>query len=329
MRNPLTKFSRPSLTRTRILALTLTFALALGAVPLSACITAPTLDGPGSYTFTDDLGNRVVVNNPQRVVACLSSFAQTWQLAGGEALVGLTEDAKTEGNVALPSGVQYVGNYDSLNLEAIVALEPDFVILSAASRYRQTDLKEALRASGITIAYFNVTHFEDYLRMLKTFTDITGRADLYAANGTDVQEKIEAIKAQVATFAVTGKKPTVVFFITESRGTRIQNGETIPGRILTELGCTNLADTNASQLTEFSIEALIQANPDFVFVLPMGNNPQAIAANLAVLEGNPAWNTIPAVRNGHYFKVDQEHYLYKPNNHWDQSYQILFDRLYK
>ncbi|MDR3053156.1 MAG: ABC transporter substrate-binding protein [Coriobacteriales bacterium] len=326
----------------RITALLL--AIALLALPLGGCGSpAPTstpdpeptasnpteseTPTPGPVTFTDDLGNEVSVDNPQRVIATLSSFAQTWQLAGGQNLVGLTEDAQTEGKVEIPADVQYVGTYDTLNLEQIIALEPDLVILSAAPRYKQTDLQEALKGAGINFAYFNVTHFEDYLRMLKVFTDITARPDLYDVNGEAVQERVNAILAQVP--VASGEKPTVFFLITESRGTRVQNGETMPGRILTELGAENLADTNPSLLSEFSLEGLIAAEPDYIFVLPMGNSAEATAANVATLEGNPAWGDIKAVKDGKYFKVDLEHFMYKPNNLWDESYQILFDDLYK
>lgn len=37
---------------------------------------------PGPVTFTDDMGNEVTVDNPQRVVACMGSFANAWELAG-------------------------------------------------------------------------------------------------------------------------------------------------------------------------------------------------------------------------------------------------------
>jgi iron complex transport system substrate-binding protein len=305
-------------------------AIALLAMPLAGCNSAqPTQKqlSDAAVTFTDDLGSEITVDKPQRVVATLSSFAQTWQLAGGTNLVGLTDDAKTEGNVELPADVQYVGNYDSLNLEAIIALKPDFVILTGAARYKQTDLQEALKSSNINAAYFNVTHFEDYLRLLKTLTDITGRADLYEANGAAVQTKINDITAKVPA-AKDGKQPSALFFITESGGARVQNGATMPGRVLVDLGCTNVADTTPSLLSEFSIEGLIEADPDYIFVLPMGNSPDATAANIATLESNPAWENIPAVKKGNYIKVDQEHFLYKPNNHWDESYKIIFDALY-
>lgn len=58
----------------------------------------------------------------------------------------------------------------------------------------QTDLKDTLQAAGIPVAYFNVTTFDDYLRMLKTCCNITGDAEAYKDNGAEVAEGIDAIK---------------------------------------------------------------------------------------------------------------------------------------
>ncbi|MFR1168438.1 MAG: hypothetical protein ACLSDQ_13165 [Adlercreutzia equolifaciens] len=45
---------------------------------------------PGPVTFTDDMGNEVTVDNPQRVVACMGSFANAWELAGARSWVSPT-----------------------------------------------------------------------------------------------------------------------------------------------------------------------------------------------------------------------------------------------
>lgn len=42
----------------------------------------PTNDD-NAYTFTDALGQEITVNQPQRVVALMGSFAEIWLLAGG------------------------------------------------------------------------------------------------------------------------------------------------------------------------------------------------------------------------------------------------------
>jgi iron complex transport system substrate-binding protein len=282
---------------------------------------------PGPYDFVDDLGKKVHVDNPQRVVSVMPSFAEMWQLSGGSELVGVTDDALTEaGSLKLSEDVALIGLYNAPNLESILALTPDFVLLSAATP-EHVALQEALTNAGIQAAYFKVTHFEDYLRVMQVMTDITARPDLYKQHGTDVQDKIQSIIAKVP--VQSGEKPKALVLITFSRGSRVQSSETMPGQMLKQLGCDNLADENPSLLQDFSIEAVIEQDPDYIFVIPMGNSPEAATANLdAAIEGNPAWKDVSAVKNGNYVLLDQDYFLYKPNNRWDQSYQILYDAIY-
>ena len=284
----------------------------------------------GAVTFTDDTGAEVTVENPQRVVACMGSFASMWELAGGT-LVGASDDAFTLSDYDLKSeNVQKVGDFANPNLEAIIALEPDFVIMTSGSGGRggessQTDLKAALEASGIPVAAFQVTTFEDYLRMLKTCTDITGRADLYEQNGEATKARIGDIVAKVP----AGEAPTALVLTTYSGGTRVQASSTMTGAMLADLGVRNLVDENKSLLKDFSLESIIELNPDFIFVVPMGNDD---AAAMKALEdqtaANPAWSTLSAVQNGNYVTLDPHLFQYKPNERWDQSYQVLYDALY-
>ena len=73
----------------------------------------------------------------------------------------------------------------------------------------------------------------------------------------------------------------------------------------------------------------VTLNPDFIFVVPMGNDD---AAAMKALEdqtaANPAWSTLDAVQNGRYVTLDPHLFQYKPNERWDESYQVLFDALY-
>ena len=118
---------------------------------------------PESYTLPTIWATKSRWNDPQRVVACMGSFANTWELAGGT-LVGVSDDAFTFDNFDIASpDVQSVGDFTSLNLEAIIALEPDFVIMTSGTGGRggdssQADFKSALDASGIPVAYFEVDH---------------------------------------------------------------------------------------------------------------------------------------------------------------------------
>ena len=79
--------------------------------------------------FTDDLGREVAVYSVDHVVSLYGSYAEAWTLAGG-ALVGATSDAVDERKMDLGEA-RVVGSVKSPDLETILALDPDFVILSA------------------------------------------------------------------------------------------------------------------------------------------------------------------------------------------------------
>lgn len=285
---------------------------------------------PGPVTFTDDMGNEVTVDNPQRVVACMGSFANAWELAGGT-LVGVSDDALTAAGWTIESpDVATVGDFTAVNLEAIMALNPDFVIMTSGTGGRggdssQADLRDALVGAGIPVAYFEVTTFDDYERLMRTFTDITGRADLYDQDVAKVAAAIDAVVGAVP----AENPPTALLLTTFSGGTRVQSSGTQTGAMLADLGVNNLADENKSLLKDFSLEAVIEMDPDFIFVIPMGNDIEAAMRNLEeATAANPAWGSLSAVQNGRYITLDPTLYLSKPNAQWDAAYQGLFNELY-
>ncbi|GLC82206.1 ABC transporter substrate-binding protein [Lacrimispora brassicae] len=275
------------------------------------------------YCFTDALGQEVTVQDPERVIALMGGFAEVWLAAGGS-LAGVTDDAFEERGLGLSEETVSVGKYNSPNVEKIIALNPDLVILSSETK-EHTALKEVLKQAGITAAYFKVTYFEDYLSMLKTCTEITGRNEMYQKNGLAVKTEIEEI--------LSGSKPqdppSVLLLITYSGGAVAQNSRTMTGKMLNDLGCQNIADENQSLLKEFSMESIIKEDPDYIFVIPMGNDDDLAMKNLKEsIEKNPAWNGLTAVKKDRYILLPKEKFLYKPNGKWGESYKYLSEILY-
>ena len=280
------------------------------------------------YTFADDLGNQVTVSSHERVVAGMGSFANIWELAGGT-LVGASSDAFSDYHIK--SDAEKVGDFSSLNAETIIALDPDFVILTGANSGRgggvaQTDLKDTLQTAGIAVAYFNVTTFDDYLRMLKTCCDITGDTEAYEENGAEIAKEIDVIKKKAE-----GKSAgSVAVLTTYSGGTRVQASSTQTGTMLAELGASNITDADKSLLSDYSLESLVKADPDFIFLLPMGDSDEAAQKALKdQTTAKPAWNELSAVKTGRVITLDPKLFLYKPNNNWDDAYEELYEALYE
>lgn len=276
----------------------------------------------GGLVFTDALGYEVTLTSWDRVVSLYGSFAETWTLAGGS-LVGTTSDAIEERHLELGEDVSIIGSIKEPNLEEILAAAPDFVMLSADTA-KQVDLHSALANAGVPHAYYRVDTFDEYLTMLRQFCDMTGREDLYRKNGAAVQEQIDAVLQ-----AVQGQPaPTVLLIRAFSTGAKAKGDDNLAGVILRDLGADNLVTRYESLLEDVSLEEVIAADPDFIFVTTMGSEEKAMEYLAQNFEANPAWAGLSAVQDGRYILLPKELFHYKPNARWGESYAELAKILY-
>lgn len=276
------------------------------------------------YTFTDALGRTVTVTQPERVAAAEGSLADAWQLAGGT-LYAVTSDAFSEDRgLELPETPVDLGSVKTPNAEVILANEIDFVILSA-DLSGHVGLRETLEAARIPCAYFDVEDFEDYLSMLRIFTDITGRHDLYEQNGTAVEAQIDAAVAR----AQGQQGPRVLLLRAYSGGVKAKGSDNLAGAMLSRLGCLNIADTEESLLEDLSLEKILLEDPDFIFVTTMGDSEEkALESFRNTLALNPAWAGLSAVEQDRCVLLPKALFHYKPNARWGESYEFLADILY-
>ena len=298
-------------------------ALLLICTVLSGCGAAEAPESRDGITFTDSMDRTVTVSAPQRVGICSGSLAECWLLAGGE-IAAVTRDAVTERNLELPENYIDLGSLKEPSTEAILAADLDFVILMS-SLPNHVAMAETLEKTGTAYAYFDVENFSDYLELMKIFTDITGRSDLYEANAAALQPQIESI-------IENGKRedsPTVLILRTSSSRVKVLDSSFMVGGMLKEFGCVNIADSDGSLLTELNLEAIVQADPDYIFVTCMGDLEEGQAQLEASLTSNPIWNTLQAVQNGRVFFLDKELFHQKPNARWGESYEILAELLSK
>ena len=77
------------------------------------------------------------------------------------------------------------------------------------------------------------------------------------------------------------------------------------------------------------MEAVIAADPEYIFVTVQGNNQEAAMKNVEdMLISNPAWTSLSAVKNGNYYLLDKRLFNLKPNARWGEAYEQLADILY-
>lgn len=280
-------------------------------------------------TFTDDIGRTVTVESHDRVITLIGSFTELWLLAGGD-VVGAANDSWTSFDLNLGEDVVNVGSHLEPDIEKIIAAKPDFVIASANTE-ADMDIEKILENAGITTAYFSVANFNEYMNMLEICTDITGREDLYLQNGIEVKNQVDAARERVNQRNLEGKiAPKIVFLRASASSVKAKGSYgNVGGEMLAELGCINIADDDDSLLDDMSMEAVIAADPDFVFVTTQGKDAKAVQQNIEnTLLNNPAWSKLTAVREGRYYVLEKELYNLKPNARWGEAYQKLADILY-
>lgn len=268
-------------------------------------------------TFQDALGNRVTLSDPERIGIASGSLAECWLLAGGR-ICAVTRDAVTERKLELPEEYIDLGSLKEPSLEAILAADLDFVMLMA-SLPNHIAMGETLTKAGIPHAYFNVENFVDYLALMELFTSITAREDLYRANAASLQARIDAA-------IESGKRqdaPKILILRTSSSKVKALDSSFMVGGMLQEFGCINIADSENGLLTDLSIEAIINEDPDYIFVTCMGDLEEGQAQLEASLTSNPVWNALQAVENDRVFYLEKELFHNKPNARWGESYEIL------
>lgn len=301
--------------------------LAIMVVAFTGCsaqgMNSSSPESDNSITFTDDLGQTITVDDPQRVATLLGSFAEIWYLAGGE-VIAAPDDAWDDFDLPMSEDAVNLGNTKSLSLELLFSADPDFIIASTNTKI-DLDWKETINNAGITIAYFDVADFDDYLRVLKICTDITGREDLYQENGVEVKEKIdEIIQSSQERIEEKGVPKVLAVRASASRIRAVDSSNNVLGEMLKSLGCENIADSETSLLENLSMEYIMTEDPDFIFIVQSGDDYEGTQQTIQrFIEENPAWQSLTAVQNDCLFFMDKRLYNLKPNALWDQAYEQL------
>ena len=290
-----------------------TILLVLAAATLSASALA--------VEFTDAAGRAVSVDDPQRVVSLYGSYGDVWQISGG-VLAGTTSDA-LKGDAS--SEIQYLGAHTEPNMELLFSLNPDFVILSSDIA-EQADIGALLDQADIPHAYFSYQDWRSYMDMVALFTQITGRADLYEEQVAKLEKPILASIEEVN---AAPERPTALLLRAYSTNVRAKGSEgTVAGCILKDMGFINLADGDSPLSENLSMETILLADPDYIFVTTMGASTEAALESLANLfTNNPAWASLSAVREDHFLVLDKELFHQHPNDRWAESYAIIRDIL--
>jgi iron complex transport system substrate-binding protein len=250
--------------------------------------------------------------------------AEIWLLAGGQ-LTGVTDDA-IDGRLRLPQDIEILGTVKDPVMENILALEPDFVLLSEDIASHAA-VAETLAQAGIPIYAARVDTLSEYIKVLKDFTTITGDTESYEVNGESVRLEVEDLLSRLDDTGVL-PETSALFLRAFSTGVKPKAYEHTVCTILEDIGVRNIAAKEGFPLEDISIEAVIEADPDYIFVVPMGDEAAAMETLESSLLSNPAFAALSAVKSDKLVWLPKDLYHYKPNNRWGEAYEHILQIIY-
>lgn len=306
--------------------LLLTPALAEENAPYPGMILSETED---SVTFLDCFSEEVTVpKRPKRVVSLFNSMLDLWYMAGGEAV------ARVNGTENIPPAAQdlpNLGKYTAVSPEAVMALEPDLVLVYGGTA-AQADLAKLLKETGIGYIAFDVSRdpYGAMDRMLHLYTKVLGREDLYETQVKGLYARCQEVIDQAL---AREDAPLVAVLYATGRGVLLETGESQTGQMLSLLGVRNIVDdasipAEAASRIEFSMEALVAADPDMLLICTMGDVEECRAYIDENLVKNSGWQSLTAVREGKVHYLPKEYTVYKPNAAYPDAFLYLAELCY-
>ncbi|MFV0314043.1 MAG: ABC transporter substrate-binding protein [Anaerotignum sp.] len=272
-------------------------------------------------TFTDGLDRDISVTSFKKVGAASGSLAKIWTLAGGT-LTAVTNDVFDDETIDLPEEIIDMGSLKDPSVETILAAELDLVFLVPGIKSHM-QIADTLEKAGVQCVFIDIETFDDYLNTLNFFTDITGKKDLYEENGLNIQSSIEQT---IETKKVTTSPKILLLRASESK-VSVRDSNTMAGAMLKDLGCVNIADSQKSLLTDLSVEEIVTQQPEYIFVVSMGEVNEAKNQLEYMMSSNPIWATLDAVKNDKLIYLDKELFHLKPTTRWGESYEVLAEYL--
>jgi iron complex transport system substrate-binding protein len=244
----------------------------------------------------DQAGRAVPVpENPRRIIALAPSVTEiVFALGQAHRLRGATRysDFPPEAR-SLPK----VGSYIHLDLEKIMALDPDLCIAIKDGNPKEVVTRlEALNIPVYAVDPRDLTTVMDTIREVGTILNVESRAAVIVQ---DMKDRIEQVKQTVAGIE---RRPRVFFQIGISPIVSV-GSNTLIHKIIVAAGGTNAA-AGPVPYPRFSREQVLALAPDVLIITSM--------ARQAIFEEVKAqwrrWPNLPAVETGRIHLVDSDQF---------------------
>ena len=237
---------------------------------------------PHGRTVRDGLDRIVVVpSRNERVMSLAPSVTETLvELGFGDRLVGISDFC-----VPPPDRpVRRVGGLLNPDLEVIRTLHPDVLIGTTSGN--DPALASQAEALGRPLYILNTPDVAAVLASVESLADLLGEAGRGERLAADLRRRLAAVERRVA----GRERPRILFVVWAEPLVVPGSGAFLTDAIRRAGGDSVTADQAAAHPT-FSVESAVALKPDVILTT------EENAGFAAAVRTDPAWASVPAVRN--------------------------------
>jgi len=300
-----------------MLAVVVILILSLIAVPgiFSGCKDQDKAESQEStITLVDGGGNTVELSGPaEKIVVLAPSALEIIDSLGAMELVVEVSSWSVDCGEPLAEGFEGAGDAFGPNVERITELDPDILITTTGG---PEDDYRKIEELGIEIyRVINVEGIEGVYDEIANIGKILGLEDKAEGLNSELKEGIDEIYSKVKDLSDEDKPR--VFFEISNDPLMSAGADTFINDLIEKSGGVNIvAEDNITGWHEYSLEKLIEKNPDIIIA------PMMAAADSSVITGDKRFSSINAVISNRVYVVPDNPVL-QPNQNLIKALQML------
>ncbi|GFN23909.1 ABC transporter substrate-binding protein [Thermanaeromonas sp. C210] len=245
-------------------------------------------------TVADDMGRTVTLESrPERLVSLSPGNTEIlFALGLGDKVVGVDDYSDYPPKAA---EVPKVGGFSNPNVEKIVALQPDLVLATNMHEQAVRRLEEV----GIPVAVVSPKTVEGVLESIEWIGKMTGAGEGAARLVADLRGRMQKVEAVVK--EIPREKRPWVYYEVYSDPLMTAGPQTLIGQLIELAGGRNIAYDAQADYPEFSVEAIIERNPE-VIIFPQWHGSESLTVEQ--VKSRNGWQQVRAIKNNRVFGVD-------------------------
>lgn len=240
------------------------------------------------FDYTDCYGNRVKLDSvPARIISLSPAITEmVFMLDDGNKLVGISDFCHYP---EATDTMHRVGGMQNINVESLVALNPDVVLIG--SIVTKQDMEKMERAGLKVVVIREETKLEGLCDALAVIGNLLDKKELADEQIQKIHNQLDSVKSHIDTTLAPKKVYYVVGFGEQGDFTAPQNSHI--HEIITAAGGENIG----KDLTSWSVsrEYLFEADPDIILIRK---------EDLEIFGKTKPYTSLRAVKEGHLYPIE-------------------------